>query len=248
MKQLLIVAAICALLVAPAASAQDQPPQYLSIFTAHVQLGHQADYEEGIKTLWAEMKKHGADFPVFASMSLSDPGSYSFVTTLPNMAAMDAQNEVFGKVFAANADLLPQLSRHSRGNESNIIAPRPDLSYSPESPRVTGEGQTFARVTYLYAKPGHAMELEGVIREFVALSAKKGIADGFAVYQNVTGEGPLYAIRTLAKSESDYYSHAEMNAAKLGEAGAALRAKAGPMIQRIEYSASVSRPDLAYQP
>ena len=61
-------------------------------------------------------------------------------------------------------------------------------------------GGSFARVTLLYARPGHALALEEVIREFGELSAKKGIRDPYGVFQNVTGEGPVYGIRTQARS------------------------------------------------
>ena len=100
----------------------------------------------------------------------------------------------------------------------------------------------------LYARPEHALALEGVTREFGELSAKKGIRDPYGVFQNVTGEGPVYGIRTQARSEADYHAQAEKNNVALGEEGNALRAKAGPMLKKIEMLSSVARPDLSYQP
>ncbi len=248
MKQLLFACLALSILAAPTAFAQDEAPTYLSIFTAHTKLGQSAQYEAAVKELWAAMKKAGGDFPVFVSQSTSNPGDYVFVRLLSSMADLDAQNAVFNKVFGQDPNLGAALSQSSNGNSSAIIAPRPDLAYRPENPRLSEDERNFAGITALFAKPEHAQALEGVIKEFAELSAKKGIRDGFGVSQNVTGEGPVYSIRVQARSEADFYAQAEKNDQLMGEEGAALREKAGKMINRIEVSSGVFRRDLGYQP
>ena len=248
MKRPVFVFLTMALLTAPVAFAQEEAPRFLNVFTAHTMLGHQPEYEAAVKDLWAAMKTAGGDFPVLASQSASSPGDYTFVTFLSSLADMDTQRETFNKVFAENAAALAGLAQHSNGNESGIIALRPDLAYQPENPRVPESERSFARVTLLYARPEHALALEGVIREFGELSARKGIRDPYGVFQNLTGEGPVYGIRTQARSEADFHAQAEKNNMTLGEEGNALRAKAGPMLKKIEMSSSVARPDLSYQP
>ncbi len=161
---------------------------------------------------------------------------------------MDAQGETFNKVFTDNAAALAGLAQHSNGNESRIIALRPDLGYQVDNPRVPQDERNFAHATILYASLEHALALEGVLKEYAELSAKKGIRDPYGVSQNLTGEGPVYRIRALARSQSDYLAQAEKSNATLGEEGSALRAKAGAMLKKIETSSSVRRPDLSYQP
>lgn len=250
-KQTLIVIASVVLVagatLAPPAFAQ-QAPAYLSVYTEHVKLGHDAEYADVVKELWAAMKKEGGDFAVLASQSLSNPGHYTFVTTLSSMADMDHQNEAFGKVFSAHGDLMSKFGKLSNGNESFIIAPRPDLSYQPDNPRVSDAEAGFARVMFVYPHPEHALDLETALRDAGELWKKKGINDGFGVFTNVTGAGPVYALRTIAKDEADFYTQQAKNNATLGQEGAALRNRVGPMIREIEYSASVPRPDLGYQP
>lgn len=248
MKQILSALVVLALLAGPIAFAQDEAPAYLNLFTAHTKLGQSAQYESGIKELWAAMKKAGGDFPVFVSQSTSNPGHYVFVTRLSSMAELDAQNAMFNKVFGQDPNLGVALNQSSNGNSSAIIAPRPDLAYRPENPRLSADERNFVGITALFAKPEHAQALEGVIKEFAELSAKKGVRDGFGVSQNVTGEGPVYRIRVQARSEADFYAQAEKNNQLMGQEGAALRDKAGPMISRIEVSSAVFRPDLGYQP
>ena len=248
MKKTLCAATVLLLLTGVAALGQE-PPRYLSIFTGHTHLGHQPQYEAAVKELWAALNKQGGDFPVFASQSLSSPGDYGFVIAMANMAAADAQNATFEKLLGANGAILAELGKHSKGNESAIIAIRADLSYRPDNPRIADGEAGFARVTFLYPHPAHVPEVEAALLEFAALSKKSGIRDGYGVYTDaVGGEGPVYTIRSVAKSEVDYYETAAKNAEAMGEEAAALRAKVGPMLRKIEFSASVPRPDLGYTP
>ena len=236
------------ILVAPTVFSEEAAPRYLNIFTAHVKLGHQAEYEAAVKNLWMALKEAGADFPVFASQSGNNPGDYNFVTPLGSMADMDAQNAVFNKAFAESPELVTELGTHTTGNNSNIIALRPDLSYQPEEPRLAEGEARFAYLTFLHTSAEHAQGVEEAIKAFGELSRKHGIRDGYGVSQNVTGEGPLYVIRTLAKSQADYFAQVEMNDAKLGEEAVAIRAKVGPMLKELSFSWGFGRPDLSYQP
>ena len=249
MKRFHVLLLALTVLVAPAVSAEEaSPPQFLNIFTAHIQLGHEAQYEAAVKKLWMALKDAGADFPVFASQSGDSPGDYRFVTQLDNMGDMDTQNATFGKAFAANPDLGAELAMHSNGNSSQIIALRPDLSYRPEQPRLADDETQFAHITFLHSRAGQEQGVEAAIKAFGELNRKHGIRDGFGVSQSVTGEGPLYGIRTLARSQADYFTQRDMNDEKLGEEGAAIRAGVGPMLKRISYTWGFRRQDLSYQP
>lgn len=250
MNRLLAPVLTLLMLVSPIALAEEAaaPPQYLNIFTAHVKLGHQAQFESNVKDLWAAMKETGADFPIFVNASASSPGDYNFVTFLDSMADLDTQRAAFNKAFAKLEPPPAGQEPPTTGNESQIIALRQDLSYQPENPRLAeGEAQ-FANIIYLYVNPPNAPAVAEAITSFVALNRKHGIGDGFGVSQNVTGEGPVFGIRTLAKSQADFYAQAEKNQAKLGEEAVALRMKVGTMLKRIEYSSSIRRADLDYQP
>lgn len=235
-------------LFAPIAFAEEAAPVYVNVFTAHVRLGHQPQYEAGIKNLWMVMKKSGADFPIFVNQSGDSPGDYNFVTLLDSMADIDAQNTVFGRVAAQNPETFAELGKHSTGSNTYIIALRPDLSYQPDKPRLTNDESQFAYRTSLHTTGENAQAVEEGLRAFVELNRKHGIRDGFNVSQNVTGAGPVYRIRTLAKSQVDYFTQDEIDEAKLGEEAAAIRARVGPLLTKIEYSWGFRRVDLSYQP
>ena len=167
---------------------------------------------------------------------------------LSSMADLDAQGEMFEKVFSQNGEALAELGKHENGTESDIVAPRMDLFYQPAEPRLSDGDAPFAYLVYLYAQPEHAQAVAEGIAAFGALNKKLGISDGFGVYQNVTGEGPVFIIRTLARDQADYFAQAAKNDQKLGEEGAAIRNKVGTMLSRIEYGSGIGRPDLSYQP
>ena len=125
---------------------------------------------------------------------------------------------------------------------------RQDLSYQPAEPRLADGDAPFAYLTFLYVQPGHEQGVEAGLKEFGALTEKLKIADGFGVYQNVTGEGPVYIVRTLARDQADYFAQNAINNEKMGEAGIAIRNKVGAMLSRIEFGSGFGRPDLSYQP
>ena len=250
MKRLFSPILALTVLFASTASAQDAmpAPQLLSIFTAHTKLGHGPQYEAAVKSLWVAMGKAGGQFPVFASQSTSTPGDYSFVTLLSSIGDMDTQGEMFEKAFAQDPGALAELAKHENGNDNDIVAMRSDLSYQAAEPRLSDDEAQFAYLTYLYAQSEHTQSIEAGITAFAALNKKLGINDRFGVFQNVTGEGPVYIIRTLARSQADNFAQVDKNNAKLGEEGVAIRTRVAAMLSRIEYDSGVARPDLSYQP
>ena len=223
-------------------------PQYLNVFTAHTKIGHSVEYEAAVKSLWLSMGKAGGSFPIFASQSVGRPGDYNFVSLLSSMADMDTQGAMFQKLFQQSPGVFAELAKHENSTESNIIAMRPDLSYQPTDPRLFDDEAQFAYLTFLYAQPAHVQGVEEGLKAFGALNKKSGISDGFDVYQNMTGEGPVYIIRTLARSRADYFAQVEKNNEKMGEEAVAIRNKVGAMLSRIELDSGFGRPDLSYQP
>ena len=248
-KRLLSPFTVLLVLISPIALAQEAvgPPQMLSVFVAHTKIGHQVEYETAVKTITAALKETGSTFPVFVSQSLTNPGDYSFVSPISGFGDMDNLGAAYNKAFAHTGPIAG-LGDTSTGNTRQIIVLRPDLSYQPATARLAdGEGR-FGYITWLYVRPPNAPAVAEGIKKFAALNKKHGIKDGYNVYQSVTGDGPVFIIRGLGKSRADYFTQAEMNAQKTGDEAAALRASIGPMLDRIEYTSGVGRPDLGYQP
>jgi hypothetical protein len=248
MKNRFIALLILLVSIAPVAQAADAgPPAFMEVFTNNVKLGQQATFETGLKELWAALKETGADFPITVRSSGSSPGSYVFLSPLNNMADLDKQNAAFGKAFAK---LAPPSAEDfpSWGNSSQTIRLRQDLSYQPENPRLKEGEAVFAYVVRLYVLPPNVPAVAKALASMAALNKKHNIGDPMAVFQNASGEGPMFGIRFLAKSQADHFAQVAKNEATMGDAPAAIRNGVGPMLKRIEYSWSFARPDLDYQP
>ena len=240
---------LCALMLLTTVAIAQDAPRYLEVTTVNTPLGHQADYEKAIKALWGAYAKGGTDFPILAFQSISNPGEYNFVSPFDRFEQIDGRNAVTAKILGAAEKVTAELGKHSHSIASSVLATRPDLSYAPSNPRIPAGEEGFARLTYLYPYRAHIGDVENALKEFAAMSAKKDIPDGFGVYaDHLTGEGPFFIVRTLAKSEADFYLHAEKNTKAMGQAAIDLRNKVGPMLRKIEYTSGVPRPDLNYLP
>lgn len=246
-KRILAWLTLATLIALPAAVAQDAG--MVRVLDVHVQLGHQQHYESLIPQLWDAFKKGGVSFPVFVSAGVSDVGTYTFVVPFNSFADLDAQEQAVSKAFAGAPGVMGELQAISTGQDQSIWAMRPELTYTPETPRLAMEEQRFTRIALLYPHPAKAQEFETVLKEAAEVRKKHGIADGTTVAQLVIGtDAPAYAVLIGAKDEADFHAQAAKSNEKMGADWQAIVAKGGPMLRKIEYSSMVERPDLNYQP
>lgn len=235
------------MVVAPPLVAQDGG--MVRVIAAHVQFGHQQHYESVIPRMWEAFKEAGVANPVFVASGVSDPATYTFVVPAANFAALDSGQAAAAKAYASATDVVAEIQEMTTGVDQSIWAMRPDLGYTPETPRIAESEAGFTHGTFLYPHPGKAQAFEGIIKEASELRKKHGITDAVAVGQLVIGDGgPAYVVMTGAKDQADYYAHAAMTAEKMGEDWQALIAKAGPMLRGLENQSWAPRPDLSYQP
>jgi hypothetical protein len=219
------------------------------VITTHVQLGHQRHLESLIPKLWEAFRKAGATMPVFVSAGVSDPSAYTFVVPMTSFADIAAQEQAFGKAFASISEVASEIFGITTSIDDEIWASRPDLGYSPESPRLQMTEQSFGRIALIYVQPAQTAAFEANLKERAALRKKHGIADGIDVAQLVLGaDGPAYALISGAKDEVDFYTQIAKNTAKMGAEWQASLDQSGPMVRRVEFVTSVARRALDYQP
>jgi hypothetical protein len=240
--------AVSFLLAGSAAVAQEQPAM-VRVITQRVQLGQQQKFESLIPKLWDAFKKNGATLPVLTSAGVSEPGAYTFVIPFDSFAQLDAEEKAAGKAFSSAPELTGELFGVTLSVDDEIWLGRPDLSYAASSPRLAMEEQGFTQVVLLFAVPAQAPALEAALKELVALRKKHGIADSVDVAQMLIGaDGPAYAVITTGKDQVDFYTQSAKNTAKMGAEWQAMLDKAGPMLRRVEFVTSSSRPALNYTP
>ncbi len=125
----------------------------------------------------------------------------------------------------------------------------PEMSYTPENPRLLPEERKFFHLNIFYLPYGREKEFEEISKEWVALYKSKNIFDGTWFYVGVIGtDNPMYMLVRRAKNRADYYSQAEVIDELLGEEGKALKGKTRPLLKKLEHQDGWSRPDLSYTP
>ena len=152
------------------------------------------------------------------------------------------------QAFSSVPDVTAELFGITNSVDDEIWAARPDLSYTPSSPRLGMQEQSFTHIALLYPYPGQAQAFEAGLKERSALRKKHG-ADGVDVVQLVIGrDGPAYAVLIGAKDEVDYLTQAAKEQQKMGAEWRASIDKSGPMLRRVEFVTGLARPELYYQP
>jgi hypothetical protein len=125
----------------------------------------------------------------------------------------------------------------------------PELSYTPENPRLKpGEGNFYFWDIY-YIHPGKAGEYEENLKEWKSLFKSKNITESYNTLQGDIGtDNPVYAFSGRAKSAADYYTHNAKMWEMLGEEGEKLFAKDLPLIRKNEVRQGWLFHGLSYKP
>ncbi len=243
----LCLLATFALLAAPALVAQE--PQMYHVNVTRTQLGGAPDYEANLTKMFAAAAKAGFSAPIMMSVSVTNPGEYTGVVPFSSWGDLDKLYATWNKTIGENPGVLGKMSDISTSEETSIWTSRPDLSYVPAKARLTQEEEMFSRMAWVYPHPGHALAIEDMIKEFVAINKKHGIDTPFQVFQQIVGsDGPVFGVATRGKDAADFHAHAAKNQAKTAADVQPLLAKMGPMMRKVEYTESTARPDISLQP
>ncbi len=125
----------------------------------------------------------------------------------------------------------------------------PELSYTPENPRLKSEEGNFIFWDFYYLHPGKAKEFEENIEKFISLCKSKKITEGFNTLEGDIGtERPFYAFFIIAKDAADFYTHNNKMWEMLGKEGEMLFEKMLPFVRKNEVKQGWLRPDLSYKP
>jgi hypothetical protein len=234
------------------APAQEPPrPQY---FVLHQELAKPSkvrEYEAAAKEFVALVKKHKALMPHFSFDAFVSPDfTYAYVAPLKSMADMDAINAEFGALAqAAGAGFLELNKRSGEATEyirESVVAPAPELSYVPATPRLRPEEMPYRHFDLYYLRPGTEPEADALAAEFLKLCKAKGVADGYTLLKVVMGpEMPLYVVSVGARDAADFQAQNARLRAALGPEGDALFARAFALTRRFETREGVFRPDLS---
>ena len=244
------VVSLCALTTL--AQEKEQKAQAYYLLDVAVKPSMIAEYEAAVKVYLPLNAEYKATYPWYA-FSVED-FHYYFVIPVENLADIDnmfkedselekkmgeEKSKEIGKLFAGTYEYV----------HTYIIYHRPDLSYTPESPRLQPEEANYRKWIWYYIQPDKAEEYEEILKKFIPLAQSKNVSDGYNIYSGGIGmDMPAYLVAFSAKSAADFETHYEKAWELLGEEGKALMQKMFALTRELEVKTGWFRPELSYLP
>ena len=242
-----LVVSICALTIL----AQEKEQQAKAFYVREVAVRPSGlmNFIAGVKELVAQETEHKFPFPIYAYGT--EDFMFYFLAPLGEGTIEDfwkAWGEFQVKIGQEQGQKIQKLMEGTTEyHNDGFVVLRPDLSYTPENPRLKPEEANFRNWIFYYIEPGKEKETEEVAKKLVALYKSKNIPDGWDTYEVIMGkEAPLYVIVDRAKNAADYYSTDYSKL--LGEEAKALSVKSLPLLRKLETKQGWFRPDLSYIP
>ena len=238
-----VFTAICMASLPSCAAAQQDQPQYSLWQDVHLNPGKAIEFEQVRADRNATMTEANVTFgrTVFAH----DSGIYRLTIPLSNMAALDEMRFQESALSAGNPTLAREVIHHI---ETSIQQPRPELSYTPDTPRVPEGEVGFYRGFTFYLKFGTANEAVDIMQQIRALYEENSVESGFEVFSKVTGSGPDFSVFFPARDAVDFYTENPRVFERLGASLRPLVTQLNALSHRTDSFNSTRREDLDYQP
>ena len=243
------VASLCSL--ATLAKAEEQKAQ-LFVVDEHVVKPSMADEFEAVAKEWvAILTKHKFSYPCYTYQT-SD-FHYHFIWPFENYADLDnwekAVDELAEKVGEPWQALMKRASVTHEFVYSHMWNHMPELSYTPESPRLKPEEGNYFFWDIYYVQSGKTKEFDEILKKLLTLFKSKNIEEGFAAYSGDIGtEMPVRLFVMGARDAADFHIHNTKMWEILGEEGDMLWKKAVTFIRKREVEDAWFLPDLSYIP
>ena len=253
MKRGLLALGFLFLAVSVSGQATPEKPQYFLIHEEMAKPSMLQQYEGASRDLVAAFKEKSADPKVFiVNVFATTEFQYLYVVPIANWGGLDVFQQswmAFGQTVGKERwrDVMTRGNNAMSSYNEFVIMRRPDLSYTPASPRLKPEEQAFVHMTFYYLDPARSDESEQIAKDYVALFKAKNISDAFSIYQVLSGTDlPILLATTRAKSAADFYANDEKVNAMLGADVRALQARALAITRKLEVRDAMYRPELSY--
>ena len=233
------------------AKAEEQKAQLYMVWDIVANPSTAGEYEAACQeevALYAKYK-----FPYSWHASSTNDFHYYFLMAVENYAAIDniykAFDEIEKKMGAKYKALMKRFAGTYEYVTPGMYYLTPELSYTPENPRLKPDEINFLRWNFFYIRAGMNKEAEEIAKKWVALYKSKNIPDGYNLFVGDIGtDMPIFVVVSFGENASDYFSQLEKNNALLGEEGMALWKKTFAATRKFETKTGMSRPDLSYIP
>ncbi len=255
MKRWMMVPLAVLMLCPAVARAQetDDSPTWWAVFSEQVEPAMVEAFEAASAEMMEVIRANAPEGMTYFTLSGPEVG-YMYAVPLESYEQlMEVGAEWEGMVEQVGRDKWMEMdakgSKAVTHRKMALYIERMDLSFVPESPRLTAEEAPMRHYDYAYPVPGKEQELEAVMHEWVDLYTSHGADSGWMVYQAFTGEDlPLYVIATLAMDRGDYESDGDRLDEMMGEADNALWDKTRSLLRKFDHNDAWMRPELSLMP
>ncbi len=179
-------------------------------------------------------------------------GSYRYISTIPNMAALDSNPfaplaEKMGKekLQALWERMDKCYDRHNTFLVRNIK----DLTYMPNGYSASTPGMNYRKYHAFYVTPATSDAVAGKIKTITDLYVKKGAKEHYRIYHSGLGcEEEYYCAVISAVDEADYKKTSDETEKLLGEEGKKAMDDLFSSAERYETFSGWVQPELSYIP
>ena len=243
MKSAITMTVVAGLMIFGAASAAQAQNQFFLWQDVHINPGKAAEFEQvraGRNTSMA-----AANVRFGRTVYSDDRGTFRLTIPLANMADLDRMRTQEAAMSAGDSTLAREVIHHI---DTSIQQQRPELSFTPNTPRVPEAEIGFYRGITFNLKFGTANEASEIFQQIRALYEENNVENEFAVFSKVTGSGPDFSVFFPARDAVDFYTQNSLIFERLGSSLRPLVTQLHSLSHRTDSFNSTRREDLDYQP
>ena len=250
-----ILSPLAVLMLWPAnlAAQEEASPTWWAVFTEQVEPANTAAFEEASAAMYEVIKANAPADMVYYTLYGPETG-YMYAMPMDSYEQfMEIGEKWEGMVGQVGLEKWMEMdaagSKFVTSRSLTLYIERMDLSYVPESPRLTADEAPMRHYDYLYPVPGKEQEVEALLREWVQLYQSGNADSGYMVYQAFTGEDlPLYVLGTMAKDRGDYEADGDRLNEMFGDVDDALMNKTWALLRNFAHKDAYMRPELSLVP
>jgi len=206
------------------AQAQEQKTQLYVVWDCVVNPSTASEYEAAAKVQIELFTKY--NFPYPWSAYATNDFHYYFIIAVDNFGGVDKVYEAMGEVAEKAGEEYQKMMKGFEGTyeymRMGMYYFRPDLSYSPENPRLSSGEGNFVHWSFYYIKAWKRNEAVELAKKWVAWQKSKNNPDGYNLHIGDLGtDEPVFVVTGAGKSAGDYFTQSEKFGETLGEDGMA---------------------------
>ncbi len=235
------------------AAAQEKKPQLYFVEDYLVKPSMVAQFEGALKEAYNTIFTPNA-WPWSIETYSTEDFHYYLLYRFENMADIDkafaAFAEILGKIGVEKWDILNgKMGDATEYYKQGTVTLSPELSYSPETPRLKPEEAKLVYWGFCYVLPGREKEFEAQLKKIVALHYAKKVLQGFNGWIGGLGTDlPLYFYSETAKSGADLFLASEEAMKLIDPEATRIWNSMLALMRKFESKMGSFRPDLSYAP